>query len=159
MHLGESGDAKIYAELGIGIADLATGWVPWLSVPRSIYELVSGRDAFTNKDLPDLELAARVLDVATAGFGGKLVKGSDAVATDGKRIFAQVTSSLLLHAIANGKLDSLRQFVDPNKAHIVLFCSCDAPSVQDGIQIFPVKEVFRTLNRIVWGQQFLRGIA
>ena len=81
------------------------------------------------------------------------------IATDGKRVFAQVTSSLLHHAIDNGKLDSLRQFVDPNEAHVVLFCSCDTPSVQGGIHIFPVEEVFHTLNGLEWGQHFLRGIA
>jgi hypothetical protein len=92
---------------------------------------------------------------------GRTLKAVDfvGIATDGKRVFAQVTSSLLHHAIDNGKLDSLRQFVDPNKAHVVLFCSCDAPSVQDGIHIFPVDEVFRTLNSLEWGQHFLRGIA
>src|SRR5205085_12218981 len=92
---------------------------------------------------------------------GRTLKAVDfvGIATDGKRIFAQVTSSLLHHAIDNGKLESLRQFVNPKKAHVVLFCSCDAPSVQDGIQIFPVEEVFRTLNRSKWGKHFLRGIA
>jgi hypothetical protein len=66
---------------------------------------------------------------------------------------------LLHNAIDNGKLDSLRQFVDPDKAHVVLFCSCGAPSVQDGIHIVPVEEVFRTLNGLEWGKHFLRGIA
>jgi hypothetical protein len=92
---------------------------------------------------------------------GRTLKAVDIVgiATDGKRVFAQVTSSLLHHAIANGKLDSLRQFVDPDKAHVVLFCSCEQASVQDGIHIIPVEEVFRTLNSLGWGQHFLRGIA
>lgn len=92
---------------------------------------------------------------------GRTLKDVDfvGIAADGKRLFAQVTSSLLHHAIDNGKLDSLNQFVDPDKAHVVLFCSCDAPAVQDGIHIFPVEEVFRTLNALEWGQHFLRGIA
>jgi hypothetical protein len=92
---------------------------------------------------------------------GRTLKDVDiiGIATDGKHVFAQVTYSLLRHAIDNGKLDSLRQFVDPNKAHVVLFCNCDAPSVQDGIHIFPVEEVFRTLNSLEWGRAFLRGIA
>jgi hypothetical protein len=90
---------------------------------------------------------------------GRTLKDVDfvGIATDGKRVFAQVTYSAL-HNVA-WKLDKLRQFVDPNKAHVVLFCSCDAPSVQDGIHIFPVEEVFRTLNSLEWGQHFLRGIA
>jgi hypothetical protein len=92
---------------------------------------------------------------------GRTLKDVDfvGIATDGKRVFAQVTSSLLHNAIDNGKLDSLRQFVDPDKAHVVLFCSCGAPSVQDGIHIVPVEEVFRTLNGLEWGKHFLRGIA
>jgi hypothetical protein len=92
---------------------------------------------------------------------GRTLKDVDfiGIAIDGKRVFAQVTSSLLHHAIDNGKLDRLRQFVDPNKAHVVLFCNCEAPSVQDGIHIFPVEEVFRTLNSLEWGRHFLRGIA
>jgi hypothetical protein len=81
------------------------------------------------------------------------------IATDGKRVFAQVTFYRRDHAIAIGKLDSLRQFVDPDKAHVVLFCSGGARSVQDGIHIVPVEEVFRTLNSFGWGQHFLRGIA
>ncbi len=91
---------------------------------------------------------------------GRTLKDVDfvGISTDGKRVFAQVTSSLLHHAIDNGKLDSLRQFVDPDKAHVVLFCSCDAPSVQAGIHIVPVEEVFRALNSLEWGQHFLRGI-
>jgi hypothetical protein len=80
------------------------------------------------------------------------------IATDGKRVFAQVTWWPRQKAIDNGKLDRLRQFVDPNKSHVVLFCKCDSPSIQDGIHIFPVEEVFRTLNSLEWGQHFLRGI-
>ncbi|MEO7300128.1 MAG: hypothetical protein ABI042_16310 [Verrucomicrobiota bacterium] len=75
---------------------------------------------------------------------------------DGKRIFAQVTYSKLHHV--DWKLDKLRQFVDSKKSHVILFCSCDAPSIQDGIHIFPVQEVFRTLKSLKWGRQFLRGI-
>ena len=92
---------------------------------------------------------------------GRTLKDVDfvGIATDGKRVFAQVTSSLLHHAIENGKLERLRQFVDPDKAHVLLFCSCDALSVQNGIHIVPVEEVFRTLNSLEWGQHFLRGIA
>ena len=90
---------------------------------------------------------------------GRTLKDVDfvGIATDGKRVFAQVTASIADHAIDNGKLDSLRQFVDPS-SHVVLFCSCAAPSVQDGIHIFPVEQVFRTLDGLEWGQHFLRGI-
>jgi hypothetical protein len=78
------------------------------------------------------------------------------IAYDGKRIFAQVTYSDL-HNVA-WKLDKLRQFVSPKKSHVILFCACDAPSVQDGIHIFPVQHVFRTLKSLDWGRQFLRGV-
>ncbi len=78
------------------------------------------------------------------------------IAYDGKRIFAQVTYSDL-HNVA-WKLDKLRQFVSPKKSHVILFCACDAPSVQDGIHIFPVQQVFRTLKSFDWGRQFLRGV-
>jgi hypothetical protein len=90
---------------------------------------------------------------------GRTLKDVDiiGIATDGKQIFAQVTVSALHHA--SGKFDKLRKFVMPEKSHVILFCECDAPSIQDGIQIFPVSEVFKTLNGLEWGQQFLRGIS
>lgn len=78
------------------------------------------------------------------------------IAYDGKRIFAQVTYSDVHNVM--WKLDKLRQFVAPRKSHVILFCNCDAPSIQDGIHIFPVREVFRMLKGLKWGRQFLRGI-
>jgi hypothetical protein len=80
------------------------------------------------------------------------------IATDGRRVFAQVTSSTAAHAIDNGKLDRLRQFAGDD-SHVVLFCSCPTPSVQGGIHVFPVEQVFRTLDSLEWGRHFLRGIA
>lgn len=76
---GHLGDAEVWAEAALLVADVATGWVPALSLGRSTYELISGRDLFSGEELSNLELAGRVLDVVTVGFGSKLSKGWEAV--------------------------------------------------------------------------------
>lgn len=74
-YAGELVRADTLVDAGLALADLATNWVPQLSVPRSAYELITGRDLFTQEQLSDLELVGRALDIASAGFGGKLLKG------------------------------------------------------------------------------------
>jgi hypothetical protein len=78
------------------------------------------------------------------------------IATDGERLFAQVTYSK--HQNVAWKVEKLRQIISPKKTHLILFCECDKPSIQDGIHIFPVREVFRVLNELPWGRLFLRGV-
>jgi hypothetical protein len=89
-------------------------------------------------------------------FGGTL-KDVDiiGIATDTKKIFAQVT--FFDFNSARTKLDKLRKFVDPSSAHIILFCKCDTHFKQDDIHIFPVNEVFNALKRHDWGERFLSG--
>lgn len=88
---------------------------------------------------------------------GRTLKDIDLVgiASDGKRIFAQVTYSNISDVA--WKIKRLHQFVSSKKSHVILFCQCDAHSIEAGIHIFPVQQVFRTLNRHAWGRKFLRG--
>lgn len=72
-------DADLYSELAIGVADFAISWVPWISVPRNVYEIVSGRDVLSGKELTDLEIAVRMIDIVSIGIGSKYVKGWDVV--------------------------------------------------------------------------------
>lgn len=76
---GQLVDTQTLVEASAMLADLATNWVPALSVSRSLYELITGRDLITSEQLTDLELAGRVLDLATIGIGGKLIKGFETV--------------------------------------------------------------------------------
>jgi len=88
---------------------------------------------------------------------GKTLKDVDliGIASDGKRIFAQVTYSNILEVA--WKVKRLHQFVSSKKSHVILFCNCDAHSVKEGVHIFPVQQVFKTLNGQAWGRKFLRG--
>lgn len=68
-------DAENLIHVGLVLADLAINWVPQLSMARSVYELITGRDLLTGAELSDLELVGRALDIATAGFGKKFLSG------------------------------------------------------------------------------------
>jgi hypothetical protein len=82
---GKLGDAQVWAEAALLVADVVTGWVPTLSLGRSCYELVSGRDLFSGAELSDLELAGRAIDIVTIGFGSKITKGWEAVSRIAQR--------------------------------------------------------------------------
>jgi hypothetical protein len=148
----------------------------WHAVGGAVAAIIEGREQAPSWGL----LSSARQEVAcseflrlqeAAGFGlprlrslllpvGRTLRDVDFIglAEDGKRIFAQVTSSLLEHAVDNGKLARLKQFVGAEQAHVLLFCACKAPAVIDGVKVFPVAEVFSTLNATDCGRAFLRGV-
>jgi hypothetical protein len=59
--------AEVMLGLATGVLQAATIFVPELSVARSAYELVSGRDLFTGRRLSSVELGLCALNIATIG--------------------------------------------------------------------------------------------
>lgn len=145
----------------------------WRAVGESIAALIEGRKqplswqslSYSQQEIGCSEFL-RLAEVLEFGLPrlqslllpvGRTLKDVDLVglAFDGRRIFAQVTYSDLQNV--GWKLDMLRQFVAPKTSHVILFCNCEAPAIHDGIHIFPVQQVFRTLNGLDWGRKFLKG--
>lgn len=77
---GDYVSADAFVSGGLMLADVASGLTPWVSVPRALYELGTGRDVLTGQELTDFEMAARVTDVATVGFAGSFRKAEGVIA-------------------------------------------------------------------------------
>ena len=80
------------------------------------------------------------------------------LATDGKRLIAQVTFSPLDDC--EWKLKPLRKFDDASKPHLILFCSANAGLVDairkvDGITIVPMEKVLAEFRETDFGKQWL----
>jgi len=79
------------------------------------------------------------------------------LAEDGKMILAQVTFSQLSNA--RWKLDRLLPYQDRNRAHLVLFCACDALTNQDGVIVFPIDRAFAIFTGTKLGSLWLKHSA
>jgi hypothetical protein len=72
------------------------------------------------------------------------------LADDGKMILAQVTFSPL--STANWKIQRLLPYQEPKRAHLILFCACDVPTIQDGVIVFPIEGAFTTFTATELGK-------
>lgn len=84
---------------------------------------------------------------------GRTMKDVDiyGFATDGRRIFGQVTYSEFDRA--SNKFQRLR--VHATKAHVVFFCKHKRQELIDGVTVVPVEELFREFTKTEAGKQWL----
>jgi hypothetical protein len=75
------------------------------------------------------------------------------LADDGKMILAQVTFSPL--STAQWKIQRLLPYQDPKRAHLILFCACEAPTNQEGVVVFPIERAFTTFTATELGKLWL----
>ena len=79
------------------------------------------------------------------------------IAVDGKRLLAQVTFGGL--ADVTWKIERLRQYRDPKRAHLVLFCRCEEQMTKDGVKFVPIENVYRDFSGILSGKRWLKWSA
>lgn len=79
------------------------------------------------------------------------------IATDGKRLLAQVTFSPL--ANATWKIDQLLPYRNPKRAHLLMFCDCEEPTERKGVCIFPIRRAYEVLTSTPHGKKWLRRSA
>jgi hypothetical protein len=89
---------------------------------------------------------------------GRTMKDLDifGLATDGRKIFAQVTHDSLEQAM--WKLKALQKFKKGGRGHLVLFCDCGKQEHQNSVIIFPIREVYRSFVATPTGKRWLRNI-
>lgn len=89
---------------------------------------------------------------------GRTLKDLDIVglATDGRRIMAQVTYAAHGSKLVGEKLERLRPYAGEGNPHLVLFCQCDAPVEDKGITLFPIGWVYRSFTATPEGRQWLQ---
>jgi len=82
------------------------------------------------------------------------------VATDGKKLLAQVTFAPL--STVGWKIERLQPYRDPKRAHLLLFCDCDKSqkqdrvTVQDGVTVFPIQTAYDAFVSTPLGRLWLR---
>jgi hypothetical protein len=67
-------------------------------------------------------------------------------ASDGKKIFAQVTYENIGSNNCKQKLEKLKKF-SGKENHLILFCNCEEDNGRDDVLIIPVKKVFEWLKK------------
>jgi hypothetical protein len=87
---------------------------------------------------------------------GRTMKDLDilGLATDGKRIFAQVT--FVPFQQATGKMAGLRTYRSAGGSHLILFCDIDRPTIIDEITVFPISTVFQAFTSTDSGRLWLK---
>jgi hypothetical protein len=92
---------------------------------------------------------------------GRTMKDLDilGIATDGKRILAQVTHLPWESAKARGKFDALKKFQSNKGNHLLLFCDCGARSRTEGVVIFPVREVYARFVKTPIGKLWRKHVS
>jgi len=86
---------------------------------------------------------------------GRTMKDVDilGLATDGKRIFAQVTFASFKQA--TWKMARLRKYKSAGGSHLILFCDIDSPTVIDDVTVFPIGTVFQAFTSTDSGRLWL----
>lgn len=85
---------------------------------------------------------------------GRTMKDIDiyGLASDGKRVFAQVTFSSDEQVLSK-KMERLRKYQTP-EAHVVLFCNADTTVVEYGVTIASIESVFARFQSSAVGKQW-----
>ena len=79
------------------------------------------------------------------------------IAEDSKTLLAQVTFSPL--SAVQWKIQRLRPYHDPGRVHLILFCSCEVTSHQDGVTIFPIEQAFSSFTSTELGKIWIERSA
>ena len=89
---------------------------------------------------------------------GRSMKDLDifGLATDGAKIFAQVTHDVLRKV--EHKILALKKYQERERDHLILFCDHEKEEVCDGVKIVPIKEVFKSFTTTQSGRLWLQGI-
>lgn len=89
---------------------------------------------------------------------GRCMKDLDifGIATDGKKIFAQVTHDSL-GKVAD-KLKALRKYKKSANGYFILFCEHEKQETRDGVNIVPIQKVYKSFIATKSGKRWLRGI-
>ncbi|MGD0201836.1 MAG: hypothetical protein ABSD27_13885 [Bryobacteraceae bacterium] len=87
---------------------------------------------------------------------GRTMKDLDlfGFATDGRRVFAQVTFAPLEQAAR--KMAALRKYASPDGSHLILFCDIDRPTVIDNVTVFPIRVAFQVFTSTDAGRLWLK---
>lgn len=87
---------------------------------------------------------------------GRTMKDLDllGLATDGKRIFAQVTFAPFKQATR--KIGRLSQYKSGDGSHLILFCDIDKTTVIDDVTVFPIGTVFQVFTSTDSGRLWLQ---
>jgi hypothetical protein len=147
----------------------------WPRAGKTIENLVEGR---TNEpQLSDLTPAQqellcseflRLAEAASLGVPrlahlvlppGRTMKDIDilGVARDGKRLVAQVTFEPMPNA--SWKIERLQPYRDSQQAHLILFCDCPEPTLQEGVTLFPLRKAYEVFSSSTLGKAWLQGLA
>ena len=89
---------------------------------------------------------------------GRSMKDLDifGLATDGGKIFAQVTHDVLKKA--EHKIAALKKYQENKHDHLILFCDHEKQEIRDGVIIAPIKEVFKNFTVTQSGKRWLQGV-
>lgn len=81
----------------------------------------------------------------------------DGIATDAKRLLAQVTFSPLENCA--WKIDRLLAYRDAKPTHLLLFCDCADLTEHNGVRIFPIQRAYEIFTSTTHGKQWLQRSA
>jgi len=160
-----------YAVLAVGRPRQGT-IARWLLARETVENLVENRQSMP--ELSDLTprqqeiLCSEFLRLPeAASFGlpqmahlllppGHTMKDIDiiGIATDGKRLLAQVTF-LALSGVAL-KLDRLLPYRSSGDSHLILFCDCEHSDIQQNITVFPISKAYNSFVASKLGPIWLR---
>jgi hypothetical protein len=89
---------------------------------------------------------------------GRTMKDLDilAIASDGKRIMAQVTHYSLEASME--KLEKLKKYQSGRGSHLLLFCDCKRWTRIDAVTVFPIREVYERFSKTPAGKLWKRQI-
>lgn len=90
---------------------------------------------------------------------GRTMKGVDILGIDdkGKPILAQVTYSSRIGVKGQAKVNALKDFKTSGNASLILFCTSEQMTNEDGIIIFPLQEVFNIMKDSDYVRLLLKG--
>jgi hypothetical protein len=89
---------------------------------------------------------------------GRTMKDLDilGIASDGKRIMAQVTHYSL--EASREKLEKLKKYQSSRGSHLLLFCDSKKRTKIDGVTVFPIREVYKRFCRTRVGKLWKKNI-
>lgn len=90
---------------------------------------------------------------------GRTMKDIDiaGISKNGKKIYAQVTYGNA-DSYMKKKVGPLKKFTTEKDAELILFCRCEAPTVENSIIIYPIQKVFEHFTASEIGQRWLNAI-
>jgi len=91
---------------------------------------------------------------------GRTMKDLDilGIASDGKRILAQVTHLSWNSSKAQAKFEKLKKYWSKKGVHLLFFCDCDSRMKRDRVMVFPIHKVYDRFIKMPIGKIWKRHL-